>query len=108
MAEEIEARAFAMFAEGATVNQVAEKLCNRYWAKAKKLRSAYDAQQGRATPVAAEPKKKRAAAEPEQDWDLQVTATVLQLEAIWAGASAAEKASAIQCVLQGRVDATTA
>jgi hypothetical protein len=42
--EDQRTQAFGMFDQGASTNEVAKKLFNKYWIPAKKLRNEYDAQ----------------------------------------------------------------
>ncbi len=91
-------KAFELFDQDATTNQVATQLFNKNHSKAKKLREAYDA---RMEPVPdAEPPDGEA--EPEA-WDVTLQVPVARMDEIMARFSAQEKAEAISAVLQARL-----
>ena len=115
--EGIKEKAFAMFVNGATVNQVAKALCNRNWAQAKRLREAFDEANGMEPapggPPPKKPRKRAGDAEPAAEeeepeaWSLELKSDVPRerLDKIFKDFSPAEKARAIATVLQDRVDA---
>jgi hypothetical protein len=116
---EVQEKAFELFAQGKSVNAVASELFNGNWLKAKKAKDAWDATQGRGAssvlataPVhkshairkAGKPKKE----EVPEDWDLTITVPTARLDEILQALAPVEKATAIQNVLQARIDAALA
>jgi hypothetical protein len=91
--------AFALFAAGASTNEVAKKLFNKYWNPAKKLRDEYDAQKEPANEI--EPID---ADEPDS-WNLTLEVPAEKMDEIMQRFSAQEKANAITTVLQARLSA---
>jgi hypothetical protein len=98
MDESLKQRAFEMFREGRSVNQVANELFKKHWAAAKKLHNEFIGvtdTKGKSTPAAAPE-------EPENDpetFDLTVSVEVRKFDAIWKTLDLQEKANALQHVL---------
>jgi hypothetical protein len=113
---EREAKARELFAQGLSVNKVAEQVFKGNWTAAKAVKDAMD---GGAPKAGGKPGKKksarrdtgktgaaRAAAveEPGEDWDLTLQLPAASLLRIFAAFDDGEKATAIQAVMQARMD----
>ena len=117
---EREAQARKLFGQGMSVNAVAKECFKNCWASAKAVKDAMDGIAPKADRKAAKkaPKHRGAtaaveveAAEAEvqiEDWDVTLRVQAGGLEQIFAVFTTAEKAQAIQSVMQARLDALTA
>ena len=110
---EREAKARAMFAEGASVNAVAFACYRGYWPPAKRLKDEIDG----VAPARAEKKQKKGAIVPKLKaeieaenlaWDLTLQLPTDRLDSTFLLFTPEEKANAIQAVLQARLDALEA
>jgi hypothetical protein len=110
---EEQAAANGMFAAGASVNEVAQKVCKNYWAKAKKLHLAWIESQGGAIAAKAPKRKGKQRRAPQVEdavddgdaWDLSVRVPVGSVDALFCSFTLQEKMDAVCSVLQARVDA---
>ena len=108
--EDVREKAFAMFREGKSTNAVAGALFKKYWIPAKALKDEFLAQGGQVEKPAKEAGKKRggkksAEVESETDaYDLKINVPVGRAEAIFETFTDQEKMTAVQSVLQSRVD----
>lgn len=86
-----QARAFAMFDKGDSVNAVADAVYKKYWAAAKKAKTAWDASRGTA---ASEPAAEAADAD-SQIWGVEIQVPVGRTGEIFRAFSEQEQIDAI-------------
>ncbi len=110
---EREAKARELFAQGKSVNEVAKQVFKNYWKAAKAVKDAIDGKNVAKGAGDAHPKKKKSkrqqqratadAVEPPEDWDLTLQLLTKDLDQVFGTFTAAEKATAIQAVMQDRL-----
>jgi hypothetical protein len=94
-------KAFEMFDQGTSTNEVAKQLFKNYWTKAKKVRDEWQTARDGGNSGTGEAE----AAEAEPDaWDLELQVPTARMDVIILGFTPQEKADAIRNALQNRLN----